>query len=256
MLTAEHDGGQRKSHPYWDGQYGKYSVKVDSARIQTLDSSRPTNAEDIPSVLIRQITISTGPGESRRISQLHYSGWPDFGVPTDPKHLLGLVRISRGEVQKLQNSQYEPPVLVHCSAGCGRTGTFCTVDSVVATLESRLQNNWKQELFHVPDTESEDLIAKTVEDFRLQRLSMVQTLKQFVLCYETVLQWTGEWIGRNYGVLVGYEEGMMARKRDGKEKGRVQEGGLSSLEKEQKRDVGVAGMDKRKKSPGVKTPLR
>ena len=37
--------------------------------------------------------------------------------------------------------------------------------------------------------DEEDLIAKTVSDFRLQRLSMVQTLKQFVLCYESVLEW-------------------------------------------------------------------
>lgn len=34
-----------------------------------------------------------------------------------------------------------------------------------------------------------DLIAKTVEDFRVQRLSMVQNLRQYVLCYEAVLQW-------------------------------------------------------------------
>jgi protein-tyrosine phosphatase len=34
-----------------------------------------------------------------------------------------------------------------------------------------------------------DLIAKTVEEFRHQRLSMVQSLRQFVLCYETVLEW-------------------------------------------------------------------
>ena len=37
--------------------------------------------------------------------------------------------------------------------------------------------------------DDEDLVAKTVSDFRLQRLSMVQTLRQFVLCYETVLEW-------------------------------------------------------------------
>ena len=254
MLTAEHDGGQRKSHPYWDGQYGKYSIKVDSARVQTLDSSRPSNAEDIPSVTIRQITVS-GPGDSRHISQLHYSGWPDFGVPTDPKHLLGLVRISRGEVKRLQNPQHEPPVLVHCSAGCGRTGTFCTVDSVVATLEARLQN-WDHEIFNAGDTENEDLVAKTVEDFRLQRLSMVQTLRQFVLCYETVLQWTSEWIVRNHGTLVAYEEGTATKKHDAKAKGRLQEGfgweGVVS-------DTGTArssgaGTEKRKKIPGVKTP--
>ena len=34
-----------------------------------------------------------------------------------------------------------------------------------------------------------DLVGKTVADFRLQRLSMVQTLRQFVLCYESVLEW-------------------------------------------------------------------
>jgi protein-tyrosine phosphatase len=37
-----------------------------------------------------------------------------------------------------------------------------------------------------------DLIEKTVEDFRLQRLSMVQSLRQFVLCYETVSEWLAE----------------------------------------------------------------
>lgn len=40
--------------------------------------------------------------------------------------------------------------------------------------------------------EDVDLIEKTVEDFRLQRLSMVQSLRQFVLCYESVLEWLNE----------------------------------------------------------------
>lgn len=40
--------------------------------------------------------------------------------------------------------------------------------------------------------EEVDLIAKTVEDFRLQRLSMVQSLRQFVLCYESVMEWLVE----------------------------------------------------------------
>lgn len=40
--------------------------------------------------------------------------------------------------------------------------------------------------------ENVDLIEKTVEDFRLQRLSMVQSLRQFVLCYESVLEYLVE----------------------------------------------------------------
>lgn len=37
-----------------------------------------------------------------------------------------------------------------------------------------------------------DLVAKTVEDFRLQRISMVQSLRQFVLCYESIMEWLVE----------------------------------------------------------------
>jgi protein-tyrosine phosphatase len=40
--------------------------------------------------------------------------------------------------------------------------------------------------------EEVDLVQKTVEDFRMQRISMVQTLRQYVLCYETVLEWIGQ----------------------------------------------------------------
>lgn len=136
------------------------------------------------------------------------------------------------------------PMLVHCSAGCGRTGTFCTVDSVIDMLKRQRMHKMAK---HMPrevedavmddvlDTVSEgstatsrrpsnegatasrrpsalsrrrssggqqaeldtswlesddvDLVQAAVDDFRRQRLSMVQSLRQFVLCYETVLEW-------------------------------------------------------------------
>jgi protein-tyrosine phosphatase len=138
------------------------------------------------------------------------------------------------------------PMLVHCSAGCGRTGAFCTVDSVIDMLKrQRLETLMRQTpntarrpsqvtrdsegdvsmidpihmspvakkasggSFFPPSSspkvvhptkedgidtswlndDSIDLIAATVEDFRGQRLSMVQSLRQFVLCYETIIEW-------------------------------------------------------------------
>ncbi|KAL2166671.1 hypothetical protein VTG60DRAFT_2334 [Thermothelomyces hinnuleus] len=131
--------------------------------------------------------------------------------------------------------EHARPMLVHCSAGCGRTGAFCTVDSVIDMLKRQRQHLLAQSKNgtgcsaqsstpnrdlsgHVSmggeansdrltadqsrppeqssdidtswlDDDSLDLIAQTVEDFRGQRLSMVQSLRQFVLCYETVLEW-------------------------------------------------------------------
>ena len=178
---------------------------------------------------MRKLTLShTGhPFEPlREITQIQYSSWPDFGAPAHPAHVLGLVEQCNSVVRSYETSspsrgpdeparKGERPTVVHCSAGCGRTGTFCTIDSVVDELkwqrQARLQ---KQSMSRSDDMDvdsneedgwmlkdDEDLVAKTVSDFRLQRLSMVQTLRQFVLCYETVLEWiVGEMLEKYKGL--------------------------------------------------------
>lgn len=177
---------------------------------QTLDA-------EIPHVIVRKLTLShTGhPFEPlREITQLQYSSWPDFGAPAHPAHVLGLVEHCNSVVRSYESStpsrepdeparKGERPTVVHCSAGCGRTGTFCTVDSVLDELKwQRQARSQKQKMSNAEDMDvdsneedgwmlkdDEDLVAKTVSDFRLQRLSMVQTLRQFVLCYESILEW-------------------------------------------------------------------
>jgi len=140
------------------------------------------------------------------ITQIHYADWPDFGAPASPTELLGLVEQVNKYVRRSSSSSNvagpeeaalkgQRPIIVHCSAGCGRTGTFCTIDSVIDMLK-------RQKLSHADgndrmdvdtgnwvDRDDVDLVAKTVDEFRHQRLSMVQNLRQFVLCYESILQW-------------------------------------------------------------------
>jgi len=186
-----------------------------------------------PYVIVRRFMLSNQqrPFEPvREITQLQYSHWPDFGAPAHPAHLLGLVEQCDAVVRSMSGASSagpDPPnarpVLVHCSAGCGRTGTFCTVDSVIDMMRRQRQTQRekndrggragtpmdidgetksKEKSFfdsdNIPDhnywqeREDIDLIEKTVEDFRLQRLSMVQSLRQFVLCYESVLEWLAE----------------------------------------------------------------
>ncbi|XP_050721216.1 tyrosine-protein phosphatase non-receptor type 12-like isoform X2 [Eriocheir sinensis] len=60
--------------------------------------------------------------EERTICQFHYVLWPDHGVPETVRPLLDMVRL----VRDYQASE-TLPVLVHCSAGCGRTGTICAI---------------------------------------------------------------------------------------------------------------------------------
>lgn len=189
-----------------------------------------------PYVIVRKFTLSNSkePFEHmREITQLQYSHWPDFGAPAHPAHLLGLIEQCDAVVRQVNGgsaSHPDPPnsrpVLVHCSAGCGRTGTFCTVDTVIDMLKRQRQarnarrasspfsmdvdassapsaggNDYFKSAVENADNKLSgswtlrddlDLIEKTVEDFRLQRLSMVQSLRQFVLCYESVLEWLVE----------------------------------------------------------------
>ncbi|KAK2748207.1 hypothetical protein FQN55_004483 [Onygenales sp. PD_40] len=171
--------------------------KLDAQREQ----QSPTEA---PFVIVRHLTLahSAFPFQPiREITQLQYSHWPDFGTPAEPIHLIRLIEecnkianTANGRASRAGSIEPEPEgqrqILVHCSAGCGRTGTFCTVDSVIDMLKRQRCESADQtkstDWVHRDDI---DLIAATVEDFRLQRLSMVQSLKQFVLCYESVIEW-------------------------------------------------------------------
>ncbi|KAF2396178.1 tyrosine-protein phosphatase-like protein non-receptor [Trichodelitschia bisporula] len=209
------------TNPLTDGGRSISDVSMTSAA----DAQSPSEQQAY--VTVRRFTLehSGEPFERiREITQLQYSNWPDFGAPAHPAHLLGLVeqvdavvRASYGRsvrsASELPRADDPPrPIVVHCSAGCGRTGTFCTVDSVIEMLRhqrrERAQRSTQPQGRYdmaggasrgqgVDGKEGEDwimrddvdLIQKTVEDLRLQRVSMVQSLRQFVLCYESVLEW-------------------------------------------------------------------
>ena len=252
MLTAESEGGQLKCHPYWSGkEFGPLKLKPLSEKKVSLDpkmhrshaehrdpgrrranttmtenAAKPSPAEQ-PHAVVRKFTLSHAAhpfSPIREITQVHYSFWPDFGAPASPGELLGLVELSnvmqRAASSPIQSTrsdepvseQNERPILVHCSAGCGRTGTFCTIDAVIDMLKRQrkeIRSGITPMEVSVPSggdymgkgkqtvgTEGDwvfdqdvDLVEKTVEDFRGQRLSMVQSLRQYVLCYETVLEW-------------------------------------------------------------------
>ena len=237
----------------------------------TLETPTPTQSSqasgETPFVIIRKFALSHTAhpfAPIREITHLHFPAWPDFGTPAQPSHLLALVELAnvmqraahpvetpsivgsrRGSLSANPFAGFDEPdsdsrsrpMLVHCSAGCGRTGTFCTVDTVIDMLKRQRQardptaaggdidgdvsmadldegfpfKNGDASSHHNGrrrtsldkrsphssqpiDTswvlnENEDLIRKTVNEFRQQRLSMVQSLRQYVLCYESVLEW-------------------------------------------------------------------
>ena len=65
----------------------------------------------------------------RSVFQYHFKAWPDHGVPHDPGAVLGFLQDVTLRQSTFGVEGVEPgPVVVHCSAGIGRTGTFIVVD--------------------------------------------------------------------------------------------------------------------------------
>lgn len=215
------------------------------------EGSAETSASESPYAIVRKFTLAHSGlpfSPLREITQVHYQSWPDFGTPAQPAQVLALVelcgRLSAGPVigenVKMKNPGEklgQRPVLVHCSAGCGRTGTFCTIDSVLDMLKKQAKHRQNRVSSSTRDQkkassrlmpldelsptstmdffsskvsvdsrtqdeteerpknedwlcdEDTDLVEQTVTEFREQRMSMVQSLKQYVLCYETLLEW-------------------------------------------------------------------
>lgn len=83
-----------------------------------------------PDFLVRTLSITADNCE-RTVCQFHYTTWPDHGVPNSVQPILEVVRLMR-DVQVSESR----PILVHCSAGCGRTGTICSIDYVWALLRT------------------------------------------------------------------------------------------------------------------------
>jgi tyrosine-protein phosphatase 2/3 len=177
MLTKEEEAGRIQCHRYWSDtscKHGPIEISLISETFNGLADN---------TIITRKFRIShiNHPEISaREITQLHFLGWPDFGIPDSPSHILNLIDVANStQSQAIQSSSGSVgPMVVHCSAGCGRTGTFCTIDSTLSLLQSIREQGLDV---------NQDLIQKVVLRFREQRLSMVQTLRQYVFCYEAIL---------------------------------------------------------------------
>ena len=90
------------------------------------------------------------------VIQFHFIAWPDHGVPDNCAVMLNFIR----RVHKLHSYSNPCPLLVHCSAGVGRTGTFIVLDTMLERLK----------------TEDTLNIYDYVQQLREQRVLMVQTL--------------------------------------------------------------------------------
>uniref|UniRef100_A0A8B9HD44 protein-tyrosine-phosphatase n=1 Tax=Astyanax mexicanus TaxID=7994 RepID=A0A8B9HD44_ASTMX len=159
MLTTLTERGRTKCHQYWPHPP---EVK-DYGYLQVCCHSEECNL----AYVTRELTLThTQLGQQRSITHLQYVAWPDHGVPEDSSDFLDFVQAMRSKRMDTE------PLVVHCSAGIGRTGVLITMETALILME-----NTK------PVYPLEILTS-----LREQRAMMVQTSCQFSFVCEAILR--------------------------------------------------------------------
>jgi netrin-G3 ligand len=96
-----------------------------------------------------------------QVIQFHYLAWPDHGVPKNAISMINFIK----RVRRAHAYDRQDLLLVHCSAGVGRTGTFITLDSMMKRMKMENSIN----------------ILEFVSNLRKQRVLMVQTLVKLTI---------------------------------------------------------------------------
>lgn len=212
-LNSNDELFMRKWDVYWNNNRSDQKYKIDIT--ETFE-----NACNVDGCILRIFTIykkEDGKDSSTKstVYQLQYTKWLDScGIVmqdilnlhtiknmllNNPLALLSDLRagvnkdaVDYGDdlwtgssTKKKKKSANQPPLLVHCSAGCGRTGVFITLDFLLNVFTQPTNSSNSIDVWNM----SQDLIFITVNELRRQRISMVQNLTQYITCYESILEY-------------------------------------------------------------------
>uniref|UniRef100_A0A8C2QPF6 Receptor-type tyrosine-protein phosphatase eta n=1 Tax=Cricetulus griseus TaxID=10029 RepID=A0A8C2QPF6_CRIGR len=160
MLTKCVEQGRTKCEEYWPSKqahdYGDITVAMTSEVV-------------LPEWTIRDFVVKNmQTSESHPLRQFHFTSWPDHGVPDTTDLLINFRYLVRDYMKQIPP---ESPILVHCSAGVGRTGTFIAIDRLIYQIEN----------------ENTVDVYGIVYDLRMHRPLMVQTEDQYVFLNQCVL---------------------------------------------------------------------
>ncbi|VDN50682.1 unnamed protein product [Dracunculus medinensis] len=163
MLTTTVERGRIKCHQYWPSLYEKQDYgKLTISNIQE---------RELPNCVSREISIKDKivrfTREERRVTHMQYTAWPDHGVPSDQKYFIEFV----DEVRKIRVGSVDP-IVVHCSAGIGRTGVLILMETAACLVEAN-EPVYPLEIVRV---------------MRDQRAMLIQTAEQYKFVCECILK--------------------------------------------------------------------
>ncbi|XP_060546474.1 receptor-type tyrosine-protein phosphatase delta isoform X29 [Pantherophis guttatus] len=159
MMTKLEERSRVKCDQYWPSRGTETYGLIQVTLLDTVE---------LATYCVRTFALyKNGSSEKREVRQFQFTAWPDHGVPEHPTPFLAFLRRV-----KTCNPPDAGPMVVHCSAGVGRTGCFIVIDAMLERIKHE----------------------KTVDIYghvtlmRAQRNYMVQTEDQYIFIHDALLE--------------------------------------------------------------------
>lgn len=163
MVTRCEEGNRNKCAEYWPSM--EEGTRAFKDIVVTINDHKRC-----PDYIIQKLNVAHKKEKAtgREVTHIQFTSWPDHGVPEDPHLLLKL----RRRVNAFSNF-FSGPIVVHCSAGVGRTGTYIGIDAMLEGLEA----------------EGKVDVYGYVVKLRRQRCLMVQVEAQYILIHQALVEY-------------------------------------------------------------------
>lgn len=171
-LVMAQEEGRDKCADYWE--VSQLPIQVDSWRINHTNTKVVSTCPTITShrIIVREFLAKNG-SEERTIKQIHYENWPDNKIP-DVDLFVDLLDTVDQNIRT-----HTSPIVVHCSAGIGRSGTFVAAHSLRKEYRQTMLQRKKKSPVRLN-------IAKAVFLLRCQRIHLVGTAKQYQVIFQAL----------------------------------------------------------------------